>query len=49
MVKIIINAFGPDEPGIVYKISKIILDRHRATTDGGMDDLVEDDKDKDWR
>ena len=25
MEKIIINAFGPDKPGLVYKISKIIL------------------------
>ena len=25
MTKVIINAFGPDKPGIVYKISKIIL------------------------
>ena len=25
MVKIIINAFGPDKPGIVYKLSKLIF------------------------
>jgi len=25
MIKVIINAFGPDKPGIVYKISAIIL------------------------